>query len=144
MLRSGESEFLKGRSRKFWKLGIGVGSRKFRKVGFGYFTSDSATLFPNTPFMSKYCQYTIYQWNFAHTMLWQHRKIHRSISSLKGKCGFMLKSDIKSCPSATDPFFRLDAPLIPMYSTPTIHGKMLQLTGALKEKVSQFFPISVF
>jgi len=32
--------------------------------------------------------------------------IHRSISSLKRKCGFMLKSDIKSCPSATDPFFQ--------------------------------------
>jgi len=32
-------------------------------------------------------------------------KIHRSISSLKRKCGFMLKSDTKSCPSATDPFF---------------------------------------
>jgi len=32
-------------------------------------------------------------------------KIHRSISSRKGKCGFMLKSDIKSCPTVTDPFF---------------------------------------
>jgi len=37
--------------------------------------------------------------------LWQICKIHRSISSLNRKCSFMLKSDIKSCPSATDPFF---------------------------------------
>jgi len=32
-------------------------------------------------------------------------KINWSISSCKRKCGFMLKSDIKRCPSATDPFF---------------------------------------
>ena len=36
---------------------------------------------------------------------WQNRKIHQSISSLKRKCGFMLKSDIKSWPCMTDPFF---------------------------------------
>ena len=33
-------------------------------------------------FMSKYCRYTIYQQNFADIILWQHCKIHRSISSL--------------------------------------------------------------
>ena len=37
-------------------------------------------------------------WNLANC------KIHWSISSLKRKWGFMLKSDIKSCPFATDPF----------------------------------------
>jgi len=36
---------------------------------------------------------------------WANCKIHQSISSLKRKCDFMLKSDIKSCPSVTDPFF---------------------------------------
>ena len=36
---------------------------------------------------------------------WQNHKIHWSISCLKRKCRFMLKSDIKSCPSAADPFF---------------------------------------
>jgi len=56
--------------------------------------------------MNKYCLYTVYRRNFADTILWQHRKIHRSVCSLKRKCGFMLKSDIKSCPSATDPFFQ--------------------------------------
>jgi len=39
-------------------------------------------------------------------MLWHHRKIHPLISSLKRKCGFMLKSDIQNYPSATDPFFQ--------------------------------------
>ena len=56
-------------------------------------------------FLSKYYQYTTYRQNFADIILWQHRNIHRSISSLKRKCGFMLKSDIKSSPSAADPFF---------------------------------------
>jgi len=37
--------------------------------------------------------------------IWQNCKIQRSISILQRKCGFMLKSDIKSYPSATDPFF---------------------------------------
>jgi len=47
------------------------------------------------------CRYTVYRRNFADIILWQHRKIHRSISSLKRKCSFMLKSEIKSCPRAT-------------------------------------------
>jgi len=56
-------------------------------------------------FMSKYCRYPVYQQNFAEIILWQHHKIYRSISSLKRKCNFMLKSDIKSCPITTDTIF---------------------------------------
>jgi len=55
-------------------------------------------------FMSKYCKYTAYQQKFADMILWQHRKIHRLISSPQRKCGFMLKCDIKSYCSTTDPF----------------------------------------
>jgi len=57
-------------------------------------------------FMSKYCRYPVYWENFANIMLWQHHKIYRSISSLRRKCSFIPKSDIKRCPSATEPFFR--------------------------------------
>ena len=46
-------------------------------------------------FVSKYCRYTVYWQNFDDIILWQQRKIHRSISSLKRKCSFMLKNDIK-------------------------------------------------
>ena len=64
-------------------------------------------------FMIKYCQYTIYWQNSANIILWQHNKIHRLISSLKRKCSFILKNDIKSCPSMTDPFFS-----IPLFFNP--------------------------
>jgi len=45
--------------------------------------------------------------------MWQHCKIYQSISSLKKKFSVVLKSDIKSSPSATDPFFLVDMPQIP-------------------------------
>jgi len=38
------SEILESRSRKFWKVGAGVGNFGKVGVGVGYFNSDSATL----------------------------------------------------------------------------------------------------
>ena len=59
----------------------------------------------------------IYRQNFADMVLWQHYKIKRWTISFTRKCGFMLKSDIKSGPFATDPFFsRLDVPLVQLQS----------------------------
>jgi len=55
-------------------------------------------------FMGKCCRYYNRQ-NFANMILRKHYKIHWLISSPKRKCVFMQKSDIKSCPSATDSLF---------------------------------------
>ena len=57
-------------------------------------------------FMRKYCWHAVYWQNFADMILLQHHKIHWSLSSLKRKCGFRLKSFFKRCPSTTDPFFQ--------------------------------------
>jgi len=71
-----------------------------------WFSEHSVQKTSIAAFTRKYCRYTVYRWNFADIILWQHRKICPSISSPKRKCGFMLKSDIISCPSMTDPFFQ--------------------------------------
>jgi len=55
-------------------------------------------------FMSKYCQYAVYQQNFADITLRQHRKIHWSNSNLKRRCGFLPFHDRSL-------FSRLDVPL---------------------------------
>jgi len=57
--------------------------------------------------MSKYCWYTVYQKNFANILLRNIAKFICRFLHLKIKCGFMPKSDMKSCPSTTDSFFQV-------------------------------------
>jgi len=42
-------KFWKGWSRKFWEVGVGTFGKIGVGVGFGYFTSDSATLLLTLP-----------------------------------------------------------------------------------------------
>ena len=64
-------------------------------------------------FMRKYCRYAAYWRNIDDIVLWQHRKIHQSISSLKRKCSFMLKKWYQKLLFDDRPLFsRPDAPLL--------------------------------